>query len=156
MARLFGLRPQTTASRHWDYLFLAPRSGGFMASAPNSRAIYGMVSIWHNKSRSHPVSRVLCLCDHLSGTRIAPCLKRRMGARHLSSFQARTKNSNRARRPCSRWGLPVISVSADPVRSYFKPRRTAPFRPYPLLPRKWGREAVCFCGTFRRVAPPGR
>jgi len=30
---------------------------------------------------------------------------------------------------------------------------TAPFRPCPYRCRQW---AVCFCGTFRRVAPPGR
>jgi len=49
------------------------------------------------------------------------------------------KSSGRALRPCSRWGLPGVGVSADPVRSYFKPRRAAPFRPYPPRPHYWGR-----------------
>ena len=47
--------------------------------------------------------------------------------------------------PCSGWGLHGRPVTRPPVGSY---PTISP------LPRTSG--AVCFCGTFRRVTPPGR
>jgi len=49
--------------------------------------------------------------------------------------------------PCSEWGLPSHGV-LPPMRCAL----TAPFHPY-LLPK---RQAVSFCCTFRRLAPPRR
>ena len=49
---------------------------------------------------------------------------------------------------CSGWGLAGRSVSRPPVRSY----RTISPLPVVLADPS----AVCFCATFRRVAPPSR
>jgi hypothetical protein len=93
------------------------------------------------------------LCGHLSGTYIAVCLKRRSQARcTLAGSRRRRKCSGRALQPCSRWGLPVINVSADPVRSYFKSRRTAPFRPYQTSCEIWRYVSVALSGGSPRPA----
>ena len=52
------------------------------------------------------------------------------GASRFRHSRRGRKCSGRAFQPCFRWGLPGVCVSASPVRSYFKSRRTAPFRPY--------------------------
>ena len=46
--------------------------------------------------RSHPVSRVLCLCGHLSGTRITTRLKRRSQARHAFAIPGEDENTQAA------------------------------------------------------------
>ena len=66
--------------------------------------------------RSHPVSRILCLCGHLSGTPVARRLKRRGGGRRPAHFR-RWRGPHPPPWPCSRWGLPGGGVSAAPVRS---------------------------------------
>ena len=75
------------------------------------------------EDRSHPVSRILCLCGHLSGNDVAVALKRPHQAwqRTINRSQLRTLGGlpqSTPSRPCSRWGLPGASVSRRPVRSY--------------------------------------
>jgi hypothetical protein len=55
-------------------------------------------------------------------------------------------------RSCSRWGLPGRHVSMPPVRSY---RTISPLPPGFCVVVAAGR-LYHFCGTFRRVTPPGR
>ena len=55
-------------------------------------------------------------------------------------------------RSCSRWGLPGRCVSTPPVRSY----RTISPLPSGGCIVVAARRLYHFCGTFRRVTPPGR
>ena len=93
---------------------------------------------------SRPVSRVLC-----------PDLSR--GGGHLSSpdvtigLKRPTRGTGRASlcppiRSCSRWGFP--QPAGHPAAGELLPHH------FTLTPICIG--AVCFCGTFRRLAPPGR
>ena len=47
--------------------------------------------------------------------------------------------------PCSGWGLPAAASLQTAGSSYL-----------PISPLLRQAEAVCFCGAFRRVTPPGR
>lgn len=76
--------------------------------------------------------------DHLSRTPVAQCLKR-------PTREVRGQHLPSPIWPCSEWGLPGRPVTRSPVSSYLA------FSPLPRL-----REAVCLCGTFLRVTPPGR
>ncbi len=55
------------------------------------------------KSRSHPVSRILCLCDHLSGKPVARLLVRHNGTRQRSAWGVRAERL----KPCSPALLPM-------------------------------------------------
>ncbi len=55
------------------------------------------------KSRSHPVSRILCLCDHLSGKPVARLLVRHNGTRQRSAWGVRAEGL----KPCSPALLPM-------------------------------------------------
>jgi len=87
---------------------------------------------------SRPISRVLSLGNHSSGTTVTGGLKqptrKRRGPRHRFPIW-----------PCSGWGLPCRSV-LPPARCAL----TAPFHPYPT--HRAGR--YIFCCTFRRLTPP--
>ncbi len=103
---------------------------------------------------SEPVSRVLYLAlsslrpessscsqpsgDHLSGMTVAHHLKRPTRGQAGRPWSPPIRS-------CSGWGLPSRPVSWPLVSSYL----TISPLPLDML------GAVCFCGTFRRVAPPG-
>jgi len=53
----------------------------------------------------------------------------------------------RGRASCFRWGLPERTSPCNSVSSYLT---------ISTLPARRSEQAVCFCGTFLRVAPTGR
>ena len=85
MARLYGLRPRSTASRHWD-LGLDPAKRCFVASAPISRAIYGMVFI-PNRSGSGRAKVAECPKKLYNGQNLA--LERQLHMNWNKSAQIR-------------------------------------------------------------------
>ncbi len=115
---------------------------------------------WSKVEPSKPVSRVLYPSrgkdgDHLSSPSVTGRVKRP------------TQGTSRASqspsiRSCSRWGLPSRLVTQPLVSSYLT------ISPLPALASKHSYnytlhllslnnqpQAVCFCGTFHRVTPPG-
>ena len=113
----------------------------------------GAKSAGHYCLRSHPVSRVLCLCDHLSGTRITPCLKRRSQARRALAIPGEDECAQAAPSCLASDGVyPAPASPQGPVRSYFKSRRTAPFRPYHLSFKRWRYVSVALSGGSPRPA----
>ena len=88
--------------------------------------------------------------NHLSGTRVASRLKR--PTRRLTGEQPASAPRGRATpsvRSCSKWGLPGQPVAWLPVSSYLT------ISPLPGA-RYLMRRAVCFCGTFLKIALTGR
>jgi len=81
---------------------------------------------------------------HLSGARVAERLDATLLVRTGHPFGGRSRR--RVERSCFRWGLPEAASPQHSVSSYLT---ISPLRA-PLG------AAVCFCGTFLRVAPTGR
>ena len=80
--------------------------------------------------------------DHLSGIRIAPDLKR------PTRDSGGTGSPSSPIWPCSGWGLPC-----DPCCQ--RPGALLP-HPFTLACAPWGHRRSALCGTFRRLAAPGR
>ena len=84
------------------------------------------------------------VCVHLSGTAVACSLMRPTRDSCSVGLTPASEEDSPPIWPCSGRGLASRCVSTPLVRSY----RT-------ISPLPTSRRAVCFCATFRRVAPPG-
>jgi len=84
------------------------------------------------------------VCVHLSGTAVAHSLMRPTRGSYGVGLTPASEEDSPPIWPCSGRGLASRCVSTPLVRSY----RT-------ISPLPASRRAVCFCATFRRVAPPG-
>jgi hypothetical protein len=103
---------------------------------------------------SRPVSRVLC--PRIPAGRWPSIYDRRCRRPPAANPGTGRASFRPPIWPCSGWGLPSRPVSRPLVRSYRTisplPRARVSGGPKPAF---FDPGAVCFCGTFRRVAPPG-
>jgi len=98
------------------------------------------------RCRATPVSRVLYRLQRRRPS--LWCARHRAPRATCCGIRAgRPRRCRRSQLSCSGWGLPGRYLPAPPVRSY---RTISP------LPLALPRAAVCFCGTFLRVAPTSR